>query len=85
MDLRLDGVTHRYNDVDVLRDISLDIPSGRITCIVGPSGCGKSTLLRLLGSTVSDPVVPLQLSSSVTAMPPCSAPWRFRWSSVTSR
>lgn len=49
MDLRLDGVTHRYNDVDVLRDISLDIPSERITCIVGPSGCGKSTLLRLLG------------------------------------
>lgn len=49
MDLKLDAVTHRYSDVDVLRDISLDIPSGKITCIVGPSGCGKSTLLRLLG------------------------------------
>ncbi|MCX7567275.1 ABC transporter ATP-binding protein [Sulfitobacter sp. F26169L] len=49
MDLKLDAVTHRYSDTVVLRDISLDVPSGRITCIVGPSGCGKSTLLRLLG------------------------------------
>ena len=49
MELMLDAVTHRYGETDVLRDVSLDIPSGRITCIVGPSGCGKSTLLRLLG------------------------------------
>ncbi|MEQ6249942.1 ABC transporter ATP-binding protein [Sulfitobacter sp. HNIBRBA3233] len=49
MDLKLHDVTHRYGDTEVLRDVSLDIPSGRITCIVGPSGCGKSTLLRLLG------------------------------------
>jgi len=49
VELKLESVTHRYSDVDVLRDISLEIPSGRITCIVGPSGCGKSTLLRLLG------------------------------------
>jgi NitT/TauT family transport system ATP-binding protein len=32
-----------------MRDISLEIPSGRILCIVGPSGCGKSTLLRIIG------------------------------------
>ncbi|MEH6831365.1 MAG: ABC transporter ATP-binding protein [Sulfitobacter sp.] len=49
MDLKLDGVTHHYGETEVLRDVSLDIPSGQITCIVGPSGCGKSTLLRLLG------------------------------------
>ena len=49
MDLRLDHVSHLYGDTEVLRDITLDIPSGRIVCIVGPSGCGKSTLLRMLG------------------------------------
>lgn len=49
MDLKLDAVTHCYGDTVVLRDVSLDVPSGQITCIVGPSGCGKSTLLRLLG------------------------------------
>jgi len=49
MDIRLDGVSHSYGVTEVLRDVSLDIPSGKIVCIVGPSGCGKSTLLRVLG------------------------------------
>jgi NitT/TauT family transport system ATP-binding protein len=38
MDLVLDAVTHQYGETEVLRDVSLDIPSGQITCIVGPSG-----------------------------------------------
>jgi len=49
MDLSLIGVSHAYGDVEVLRDITLDVPSGQIVCLVGPSGCGKSTLLRMAG------------------------------------
>jgi NitT/TauT family transport system ATP-binding protein len=49
MDIRLDSISHRYGETEVLRDISLDIPTGQIVCLVGPSGCGKSTLLRLIG------------------------------------
>lgn len=49
MDIRLDHISHSYDDFEVLRDISLEIKSGQIVCIVGPSGCGKSTLLRFLG------------------------------------
>ena len=49
MELRLAGLRHAYGDVEVLREIELSIPAGRIACIVGPSGCGKSTLLRLIG------------------------------------
>jgi putative ABC transport system ATP-binding protein len=37
----------------VLRDVSLEIPSGS-TAVVGPSGSGKSTLLRLL-NRLADP------------------------------
>ena len=32
----------------VLKDITLDIYSGQLTCIFGPSGCGKSTLLNVI-------------------------------------
>ena len=32
----------------VLKDVSLDIYSGQLTCIFGPSGCGKSTLLNVV-------------------------------------
>ena len=49
MDIRLDGISHSYDSFEVMRDISLDISSGQIVCIVGPSGCGKSTLLRFIG------------------------------------
>ena len=49
MDIRLSGVSHSYGGTEVLRDIALDVPAGRIVCIVGPSGCGKSTLLRMIG------------------------------------
>lgn len=49
MDIRLDGIGHSYDNFEVMRDISLDIATGQIVCIVGPSGCGKSTLLRFIG------------------------------------
>ena len=49
MDIRLDGICHSYGTTKVLQDISLDVTSGQIVCLVGPSGCGKSTLLRILG------------------------------------
>ncbi|MCY3994551.1 MAG: ABC transporter ATP-binding protein [Rhodobacter sp.] len=49
MDLAVEGLSHRYGDLDVLRDIDLTIHEGEIVCVIGPSGCGKSTLLRLLG------------------------------------
>ena len=32
----------------ILKDIHLEIPRGKITCIIGPSGCGKSTIAKLV-------------------------------------
>ncbi|MDE0697243.1 MAG: ATP-binding cassette domain-containing protein, partial [Boseongicola sp.] len=49
MDIIVSSLSHCYGSTEVLRDISLDIPAGRVVCLVGPSGCGKSTLLRFIG------------------------------------
>jgi len=46
--LAIDGLTKRFGEVDVLREVTLDIREGEFLVLVGPSGCGKSTLLRLL-------------------------------------
>jgi phospholipid/cholesterol/gamma-HCH transport system ATP-binding protein len=45
---RLDDVTLAYGDRVILKNCSLDIFEGAITCIIGLSGAGKSTILRLL-------------------------------------
>ncbi|MEM8570146.1 MAG: ABC transporter ATP-binding protein [Pseudomonadota bacterium] len=47
MQLSLEGISHRYQSVDVLEDVSLDLNKGEVICLLGPSGCGKSTLLRI--------------------------------------
>ncbi|RMC35739.1 ABC transporter ATP-binding protein [Paracoccus alkanivorans] len=47
-DLKLQDVAKSYGDVNVLKNIDLDISSGEFIVFVGPSGCGKSTLLRMI-------------------------------------
>ncbi|MFC8522323.1 amino acid ABC transporter ATP-binding protein [Pseudarthrobacter sp. NPDC057230] len=37
-----------YGENVVLRDVSLEVPSGSVTAMIGPSGAGKSTLLRCM-------------------------------------
>ncbi|GAB2720979.1 amino acid ABC transporter ATP-binding protein [Halomonas garicola] len=38
----------RFGDLEVLRDVSLEVSEGSVTSIIGASGSGKSTLLRCL-------------------------------------
>lgn len=48
-DVKLTNVKKVYaNQVEVIRDINLDIKQGEFIVFVGPSGCGKSTLLRMI-------------------------------------
>ncbi len=37
-----------YGHLQVLKNITIDIPDRQITVIIGPSGCGKTTLLKSL-------------------------------------
>ncbi len=36
-------------EVNAIRDITIQIPRDKVTCVAGPSGSGKSTLLALIG------------------------------------
>lgn len=45
---QVSGLRAGFGSNEVLRDISMDVPSMGVTAIIGPSGCGKSTLIRCL-------------------------------------
>ncbi|MFT4242934.1 MAG: ABC transporter ATP-binding protein [Acidovorax sp.] len=45
----LRNVTFSYGERDILRDVSLTVPRGKVTALMGASGGGKTTVLRLLG------------------------------------
>jgi iron complex transport system ATP-binding protein len=45
-DLRAEDLTLGYGTTDIVRNLDVEIPDGRITVIVGANACGKSTLLR---------------------------------------
>jgi NitT/TauT family transport system ATP-binding protein len=42
-----------FGNVDVLRDLNLDVHEGEFVCILGPSGCGKSTLLNIVAGFIT--------------------------------
>src|SRR6516164_7751440 len=47
-DVSLRKVVKRYDDVEAVRGIDLDIADHEFVVLVGPSGCGKSTTLRMI-------------------------------------
>jgi multiple sugar transport system ATP-binding protein len=47
-EVALRNVTKRFDEVEAVRSINLDIPNNEFVVLVGPSGCGKSTTLRMV-------------------------------------
>ena len=44
--IKVQHLNIHIGDAHILKDVTVEIPKNKITCIIGPSGCGKSTLLR---------------------------------------
>ncbi len=68
-DLRFDGVSMRYGDVQALDGVSLTVKAGEIICLLGQSGCGKTTLLRLAAGIEVPTSGTISLDSRIIAGP----------------
>src|SRR6478672_1118548 len=65
------NISKRFGDFVALDDVSIDVPSGRLTALLGPSGGGKSTLLRVIaGLDQADSGTVRIEGSDATSLPP---------------
>lgn len=48
MNVEIEHLTKRFNDLIAVNDVSLTIEDGEFVTLVGPSGCGKTTTLRCI-------------------------------------
>ena len=46
--IKVKHLSKKFGNLEVLKDINLDINEGEVVCIIGPSGSGKSTFLRCI-------------------------------------
>jgi branched-chain amino acid transport system ATP-binding protein len=46
--LQLDNITTVYGKNEMLRNVSLDVTQGTVTCLLGSNGAGKSTLIKAI-------------------------------------
>lgn len=52
--LKIENLTNKFEDLEVLKNLNLSIKKGEFVSIVGPSGCGKTTLFRLITGLIKD-------------------------------
>lgn len=52
--LKVKDLNIHINKAHILKNVNLEIPDKKVTCIIGPSGCGKSTLLKTFNRLIDD-------------------------------
>ncbi len=46
--IKAQNICVSINDKEIVHNLSVEIPEGKVTAIIGPNGCGKSTTLKAL-------------------------------------
>ena len=73
--LRLEGISVKFDDDQILDHIDLDIHDKEFVTLLGPSGCGKTTTLRIIGGFVSQDEGKVYFEGQdISALPPHKRP-----------
>ena len=70
----LRGLTKRYGSLTVLDNVSLEVASGQLVCLLGPSGCGKTTTLRLIAGFIEPSAGEIVVGGKVLSSPARTVP-----------
>jgi multiple sugar transport system ATP-binding protein len=69
--LEVTGLVKRFGQVDVLKDVNVELEEGGFLVLVGPSGCGKTTLLNVIAGLIDADEGELRIAGRrVNELPP---------------
>ncbi len=84
--LRIKNVRKFYDDLEVIKNVSLEVAQNEFVSVLGPSGCGKSTLLMMVTGLVNysdgeisimgEPVTGPRPEIGMVFQQPVLLPWR---------
>ncbi len=76
--IRAEHLSKRYDELQVLRDVSLEVSRGEIVAITGASGAGKTTLLQVIGTLLRPDTGTLEINGKCPDLLNDKALSRFR-------
>lgn len=76
--IKISNIRKRFDQLEVLRGIDLNIEKGEVVSIVGPSGAGKTTLLQVMGTLLKPDVGRLAIAGTDVTQLSASALSKFR-------
>lgn len=50
--LKIENLHAYYGSIEALKGITLEVPDGKLCCIIGANGAGKTTLLKAISNVV---------------------------------
>ena len=70
--LQTKNLTKRFDGINAVNNLSIDVEKGKITSIIGPNGSGKTTLINLLSGMIKidDGVVSFNGSKELSKIQP---------------
>ncbi|WP_018665329.1 ABC transporter ATP-binding protein [Heyndrickxia acidiproducens] len=69
--LKIDGISKKFKDVEVVKELSLDLEKGELVSFLGPSGCGKTTTLNMIAGFLEIDKGDIQVEgNSIGHLPP---------------
>jgi len=62
--IHINDLTLFYGDKKALKEITMQVPTNKVTALIGPSGCGKSTLLRCI-NRMNDLITDVKITGKI--------------------
>ncbi len=69
--IKVEHIRVSYDKIDIISNMSLSVPKGKITIIIGANGCGKSTLLKSIARILQPKAGTIKINGlDITRQPP---------------